>query len=89
MVFPVLLDESGEVFDGARAAVEDGRVLAAGGEELDGWEALDFVGDVVGCGVDFGDCYFGGEGGVFGVEGCEFFVFGGETVFVVVSLLVR
>ena len=57
MVFPVLLDESGEVLDGARAAVEDGRVLAAGGEELNG-----------------------GVGGVFGVEGCELFVFGGETV---------
>ena len=41
---------------------------------------MDLVGDVVGGGVDFGDGYFGCEGGVFGVEGGELFVFGGEAV---------
>ena len=70
----MVLDELGQVLDGAVAAVLDGRGLGARGEELDGREALDLVRDVVGCGVDFGDRY-----GVAGVQGGEFFVLGGEA----------
>ena len=55
LVLAVLLYEGGEVLDGAGAAVDNGVGFAAGGEELDGWEAGNFVGDVVGGGVDFGD----------------------------------
>lgn len=64
----VLLDEVGEVFDGAGAAVGDGGVLGAGGEELDGGEAGDLVGHVVGGGVDFGDDDLGVVGRVGGVH---------------------
>jgi hypothetical protein len=63
--FSVLGDEFGEVFDGAVALVFNGFVFVVGGVEFYGWETGDFVGDVVGGGVDFGD----GDGGV-GVEGC-------------------
>lgn len=63
LILPIFLDEGREVFDGAGAGVGDWGVFAPGGEELDGGEALDFVGDVVGRGVDFGD-YYGGGGGV-------------------------
>ena len=79
----VFLDELGEVLDGAITLVFDRRVLGAGGEELDGGEALDLIGDVVGRGIDFGD----GDGGV-GVEGAEFFVFGCETVDMVSTCVV-
>lgn len=78
LVFPVLLDEVCEILDGAGAGVGDWVVLAARGEELDGWEAGDLVGDVVGGGVDFGDGDLGGEGRGAGVHGGEFFVFGGQ-----------
>lgn len=78
LVLAVLLDEVGQILDGAGARVGDGRILAAGGEELDGWEAGDLVGNIVGGGVDFGNCDFGGEGGGAGIEGGEFFIFGGQ-----------
>jgi len=67
-VRPVLLDEVGQVLDGAGAGVGDRGVLLAGGEELDGREALDLVGDVVGGCVDLGDDDLGGEAGVVEVE---------------------
>ena len=57
LVLAILLDEGREVLDSPGAAVGEGLGLCASGEELDGWEALDLVGDVVGRGVDFGDCY--------------------------------
>lgn len=69
LVFTVLLDEGCEILDCAGAAVVDGGVFGAGGEELDGGEALDLVGDVIGGCVDFGDGDLGGEGWVGGVEG--------------------
>lgn len=71
-VFAILLDELSQVFDGARAGVDDWFLFTAGGEELDGGEALDLVGNVVGCGVYFCNGYLGRGG----VHGCEFFVFG-------------
>ncbi len=77
LVFAVFLDEGGEILDGAGAAVDDGLGFGAGGEELDGWEAGDFVGNIVGGGVDFGNGNLGGVAG--GVHGGEFFVFGGKT----------
>lgn len=76
LVLAVLLDELGEVFDGARAGVGDWFLFATGGEEFDGREALDFVGDVVGCGVHFGD----GDFGAGGIHGSELFVFGGQAI---------
>lgn len=68
-VFSVLLDEVGEILNGARAGVVDGVGFGAGREELDGGEALNLVRDVVGGCVDFGDGNLFGEGGVGSVEG--------------------
>ncbi len=73
-------DELGEVLDGAGAVVVDrGRVLLAGGEELDGGEALDLLRDVVGRRVDFGDDDLLGELGVVEVEAGELLVLGCEA----------
>lgn len=55
LVGTILLDEGGKVLDRAGAAVGDWRVLLASGVELDGGEALDFIRDVVGGGIDLGD----------------------------------
>ena len=55
VVLAVLLDKVGEVLDGARALVSDGGVLATGGVELDGREALNLVGDVVQGSINLGD----------------------------------
>ena len=55
LVATVLGDEGGEVLDGAGTAVLNGLTLAVGGEELDGGETLDLIGDVVGGGIDLGD----------------------------------
>lgn len=51
----VLLDEVGEVLDGTGASVFNWGGLGASWEELDGWEALDLIWDVVGGGIDLGD----------------------------------
>lgn len=79
-MFAVFLDESGKVFNGSRAGVEYGYVLRACREELDGWEALDLVGNVIGCGVYFGDDDLVGERGVGGIQRGELFIFRGQTV---------
>ena len=71
----MLLDELGEVLDGAVAVVLDRRALGARGEELERREAGHILWDVVGGGVDLGD-----RDRVGGVQGGEFFVFGGEAV---------
>lgn len=68
-MFAVLLDEGREILDGARARVRDRVGFGAGGEELDGGEAGDLVGDVVGGRVDFGDGDLFGVGRVVEVEG--------------------
>lgn len=75
LVFAVLLDERSQVLDGAGAGVCDGLRFAASGEELDGGEALDLVGDVVGCGVHLSNGHFAGGG----IHGGELFVFGGQS----------
>lgn len=61
LVAAVVADEVGQGLDGAGAAVLDGLVLGAGLEELDGGEAGDVVGDVVGGRVDLGDRHLIGE----------------------------
>ena len=78
-VLALLLDEVGQALDGAVAAVLEGRGLAARGVQLDGREALDLVGDVVGRGVDLGDRHLTREVGVGLVEFAELLVLGGET----------
>lgn len=78
-VLAVVLDELSEVLDGAGTGVDDGFGFAAGGEQLDGGEALDLVGDVVGRGVDFGDGDLGCESRVGAVQESELFVFWGEA----------
>ena len=75
------LDEGGDVLYGAGTAVVDGAVLFAGRVELDGWEALDLVGDVVEGGVDFGNGYFVGDAGE---EVGELFVLGRQAAMVLV-----
>lgn len=61
LVGAVLLDELQQVLDGAGAGVVNGSVLLASGEELDGGEALDLIGNVVGGGVNLGDGHELGE----------------------------
>lgn len=78
-VAAVLGDELGEVLNSARAAVLNGLVLLASGEQLDGGEALDLIGNVVGGSVDLGDGNLGGVVGVLGEEGGELIVLGRET----------
>lgn len=80
LVLAVLLNELGEVLDSAGSGVLDRRVLGAGREDLDGGEALDGLGDVVGGGIDLGDSHLGGEVRVLSVELSELLVLGGETV---------
>ena len=63
LVAAVVADEVREGLDAAGAAVLDGLVLGAGLEELDGGEARDVIGDVVGGGVNLGDSDLVGEGG--------------------------
>lgn len=48
LVVAVIANEVGKVFDGSAAIVVDGGVLLPGGEELDGREASDLNGDVIG-----------------------------------------
>ena len=54
-VLAVLLHELGEVLNGARPGVKDRLRFAASGEELDGWEALDLIGHIVGGSIHFGN----------------------------------
>lgn len=55
LVATVLGDEGGKVLNSTGTAVLDGLTLSMGGEELDGRETLDLVGNVVGGGIDLGD----------------------------------
>jgi hypothetical protein len=64
LVAAVVADELGKSLDGAGTAVLDGLVLRAGLEELDGGEARDVIGNVVGGGVNLGDGDLVGEGRV-------------------------
>jgi hypothetical protein len=64
LVAAVVADELGKSLDGAGTAVLDGLVLRASLEELDGGEARDVIGNVVGGGVNLGDGDLVGEGRV-------------------------
>lgn len=77
LVLTVLLDEGDQVLDGAVTSVLNGRVLGASGVDLDGREASDGVGDIVGGGVDLGDGDLLAQLGV-GVESGKFLVLGSE-----------
>lgn len=68
LVAAVVADEIGQSLDGAGTVVLHGLVLGAGLEELDGGEAGDVIGDVVGGGVDLGNGHLVGESGVLGGE---------------------
>jgi hypothetical protein len=57
LVGAVLLNELDEVLNGAGAGVVNGGVLLASGEKLDGREALDLIGNIVGGGIDLGDSH--------------------------------
>jgi len=75
LVAAVVANELSEGLDGAGAAVLNGLVLGAGLEELNGGEARDVIGNVVGGGVNLGDGDLVGEGRV--LLG-ELVVLGGE-----------
>jgi hypothetical protein len=64
LVAAVVADELGKSLDGAGTAVLNGLVLGASLEELDGGEARDVIGNVVGGGVNLGDGDLVGEGRV-------------------------
>lgn len=51
----VIFDEVGEVFEGSGSGIVDRRSLCALVVQLDGWEALNLLGNVVGGCVDLGD----------------------------------
>jgi hypothetical protein len=70
-----LLDELGELLDCAAAGEGDWLVLLIAREELDGREALDVIGHVVGGSIDLGDSDL--VGGVFELAG-QLVVFGSE-----------
>lgn len=63
--------------------VGDGFVFGVGGVEFDGGEVLNFIGNVVGSGINFGNDNFVFEF-VFGVEVGEFVVFGSKGFVVIV-----
>ena len=75
LVAAVVADELSKGLDGTGTAVLDGLVLGAGLEELDGGEARDVIGNVVGGGINLGDGDLVGEGSV--LLG-ELVVLGGE-----------
>ena len=62
LVFATLLNEGCQVLYCAGTGEGDGLCFGTGREELDGGKALDLIGYVVGCGIDFGDGDFGGRG---------------------------
>jgi hypothetical protein len=62
LVAAVVTDELGKGLDGTSAAVLDRLVLGASLEELDGREARDVIGNVVGGGINLGDGDLVGEG---------------------------
>ena len=62
LVAAVVANELSKCLDGAGAAVLDGLVLGAGLEELDGREARDVIGNIVGGGINLGDGDLVGEG---------------------------
>lgn len=79
LVLAVLSNELDEVINSSGALVGDRSVLATGGEELDGGEALDLIGNVVGSGVDLGNDNLVLEVAV-GELGSELIVLGGESL---------
>jgi hypothetical protein len=79
LVLAVLLDEVGKILDGSGPGVVNRDIFGTGGEELDSWEALDLLGDVVGGGINLGDGHFGREVRVLSVESTEGIVFGSKT----------
>jgi hypothetical protein len=54
-VATVLCDELDEVLDSAGTVVCNWRVLLSGSVELDGWETLDLIRNIVESGVDLGN----------------------------------
>lgn len=64
LVAAVVANKLGKSLDGTGTAVLNGLVLGAGLEELDGGEARDVIGNVVGGSVNLGDGDLVGEGGV-------------------------
>lgn len=79
LVLAVLLDEGDKVLDGARTVVLNRLILLASRVELDGGEASDGVGHIVGSGIDLGDDDLLLEVGNVGVQGGELIVLGSKT----------
>ena len=75
LVAAVVANEVGESLDGTGTVVLNRLILGARLEELDGGEARDVIGNVVGGSVNLGDGHLVGEGGVLlgqlVVLGCE------------------
>ena len=76
IVLAVLLDKVREILHCARAFIFNWGVLSAGREELNGGEASNGVGDIVGRCVDFGD---GNLRNIL-VKACKFLVFRGKSI---------
>jgi hypothetical protein len=78
-VLAVVTDKVGQILNSAGTGVINGGTLATGRVELDGREAADLIGDIVGGGIDLGDGDLGGEIGVGLVESTELLILGSKT----------
>lgn len=79
LILTVLLDEGDQVLNGARAGVLNRGVLSTSGVELDGREASDGIGHIVGSGVDLGDSDLLVQLGDIGVQRSKLVVLGSKT----------
>ena len=79
LVLSVLLDEVGKVFDSPCAGVLNRRVFGTGREQLDGGEASNWVGDIVGGGIDLGDGDLGVNASI-SIETGKLVILRGETI---------
>lgn len=78
LVLAALLDELGQVLHSPRARVLNRRVLRTGGEQLDGREASDRIGDIVGSRIDLGNSDLGAK--AISVETRELVILRGKTI---------
>jgi hypothetical protein len=80
LVLAVLLNEGNKILNGTRTSVLNRGILSTSGVDLDGGEASDGIGHIVGSGVDLGDGDFLVELGNVGVQSSELLVLGGKRL---------
>ena len=78
LVLAVLLDEGNKVLNSTGTSVLNWGVLSTSGVDLDGGEASDGIGHIVGSGIDLGDGDLLAQLGNVGVQSGELLVLGGQ-----------